>query len=415
MARKILILDDNVSESNGLRHLLAGFGADISQSLRIGMAKEELAKFQRGDIVICDFKLADGNAVDLMEWMYSKDIGCSVFVITDVETVADAVASFRAGARDYINKRLIRELLVLKVKALIRRNENDNFPLLLSRKSDACLRAYSSAHIVAPTSLNVLIIGESGVGKEPLAQEIYDMSEQRDRPCVILDCGTLHYLAQSHDTKHPVTLLDAVANQFRKAQSGTIILDNIQQLSQDMQSIILHVISNSRQAPRIIATASPEITEMAADGSFLSALFYRIKEFTIILPPLRKCQEDIMLLADFYLKHYNQELNKNIRRFDTNAQKEMRLHTWSGNIRELKHVVRVAVLKSHGDVITADNLDFDTPISDIHLNFKLDKNDEKAKIMAAISHTNGNMIQAAALLGISQKTLYVKRKKYGLK
>ena len=403
MARKILILDDNVSESNELRHLLAGFGADIYQSLRIGMAKEEPAKFQRGDIVICDFKLADGNAVDLMEWLYSKDIGCSVFVIADVETVADAVASFRAGARDYINKRLISELLVPKVKALIGRNENVNFPLLLSRKSDACLRAYSSAHMVAPTSLNVLIIGENGVGKEPLAQEIYDMSEQRDRPCVVLDCGTLHYLAQNHDTKHPVTLLDAVANQFRKAQGGTIILDNIQQLSQDMQSIILHVISNSRQAPRIIATSSPEITEMAADGSFLSALFYKIKEFTIILPPLRECQEDIMLLADFYLKHYNQELNKNIRRFDANAQKEMRLHIWSGNIRELKHVVRVAVLKSHGDVITADNLDFDTPISDIHLNFKLDKNDEKAKIMAAISHTNGNMIQAAALLGISQK------------
>lgn len=404
-----------MSESNGLRHLLDGFGADVYQSLRIGMAKEVLTKFHRGDIVICNFKLADGNAVDLMKWLYSKDIGCSVFVITDVETVADAVASFRAGARDYINRRLIRELLVPKVKELIGRNENDNFPLLLSRKSDACLRAYSYAHIVAPTNLNVLIIGESGVGKEPLAQEIYDMSDQKDRPCVVLDCGTLHYLAQNHDTKHPVSLLDSVANQFRKAQDGTIILDNIQQLSQDMQSIIIHVISNSRQAPRIIATASPEITEMAADGSFLSALFYKIKEFTIILPPLRECQDDIMLLADFYLKHYNQELNKNIRRFDTNAQKEMRLHTWSGNIRELKHVVRVAVLKSHGDVITADNLDFDTPISDIHLNFKLDKNDDKAKIMAAISHTNGNMIQAAALLGISQKTLYVKRKKYGLK
>ena len=163
MARQILIIDDKVSESNELRHLLAGFGADIYQSLRIGMAKEELAKFQRGDIVICDFKLADGNAVDLMEWMYSKDIRCSVFVITDVETVADAVASFRAVARDYINKRLIRELLVPKVKALIGRNENDNFPLLLSRKSDACLRAYSYAHIVAPTGLKLRKWRQTGV------------------------------------------------------------------------------------------------------------------------------------------------------------------------------------------------------------------------------------------------------------
>lgn len=335
------------------------------------MAKEDLMKFDRGDIVICDFKLPDGNAIELMEWLNKKNIRCSVFVVTDVETVADAVASFRAGAKDSVNKRLIGELLLPKIKALFVKNDVSNFPLLFSRKSDGCLRAYSSAHRVAPTNLNVLIIGESGVGKEPLAQEIYDLSTKSDRPCVLMDCGTLHYLALNNNTK--------------------------------------------QQPPRIIATASPDISEMVIEGGFLSALFYKIKEFTIALPPLRDCQDDIMLLADFYLRHYNQEFNKQVKRFDASAQKEMRVHSWSGNIRELKRVVRVAVLKSRGEIITPKELDCDTPNAGAHIQFKLKIDDEKSKITSAIVHANGNLTQAANLLGISLRTLLVKRKKYGLK
>ena len=116
MARQMIIIDDNISDSNEIKRLLSGFGADVFQALRIGYAKEYLTKFKTADIVICDFKLADGNVVELIEWLDHKNIGCSVFVITDVETVADAVASFRAGAKDYINRRLVRELLVPKIR-----------------------------------------------------------------------------------------------------------------------------------------------------------------------------------------------------------------------------------------------------------------------------------------------------------
>ncbi len=126
-------------------------------------------------------------------------------------------------------------------------------------------------------------------------------------------------------------MLDAVATQFRKAHGGTVILDNVQLLSQDMQSIILHVLANSKHDIRIIATASPDITDMVIEGSFLSALFYKIKEFTINLPPLRECQDDIILLADFYLQHYNAEFGKKIKRFDGHAQKDLRLHSWPCN------------------------------------------------------------------------------------
>ncbi len=214
-----------------------------------------------------------------------------------------------------------------------------------------------------------------------------------------------------------MTLLDAVTAQFRKAQGGTVILDNVQLLSQDMQSIVIHILANSKHETRIIATATPDITEMVAEGSFLSVLFYKIKEFTITLPPLCECQDDdIPLLADFYLRHYNTEFGKNIKRFDASAQKAMRLHSWPGNIRELKHVVRVAVLKTRGDIITNNNLELDTPASSAHMNFNLDDSGiEKAKITAAIAHTGGNMAQAARLLGITEKTLLIKRKKHGLK
>lgn len=162
-------------------------------------------------------------------------------------------------------------------------------------------------------------------------------------------------------------------------------------------------------------SATPDITEMVAEGSFLSALFYKIKEFTITLPPLCECQDDIPFLADFYLRHYNIEFGKNIKRFDASAQKEMRLHSWPGNIRELKHVVRVAVLKTRGDIITKNNLELDTPASLVKMSFRLDDTSfEKAKITAAIAHTRGNMAQAATLLGISLHTLREKRKKHGL-
>ena len=249
-----------------------------------------------------------------------------------------------------------------------------------------------------------------------MVQEIYDVSAKSNKPCVLLDCGTLHYLSLNHNPKQPMTLLDAVMAQFRKAQGGTVILDNVQLLSQDMQSIVLHVLANSKHDTRIIATATPDITEIVAEGSFLSALFYKIKEFTITLPPLCECQDDIPLLADFYLRHYNTEFGKNIKRFDASAQKEMRLHSWPGNIRELKHVVRVAVLKTRGDIITKNNLELDTPASLMKMNFRLDDTSfEKAKITAAIAHTGGNMAQAARLLGITEKTLLIKRKKHGLK
>lgn len=155
---------------------------------------------------------------------------------------------------------------------------------------------------------------------------------------------------------------------------------------------------------------------MVIEGTFLSALFYKIKEFTITLPPLRECQDDIMLLADYYLSLYNQEFGKQIKRFDASAQRELRVHSWPGNIRELKHVVRVAVLKSRNEIITKENLELDTSTNDICMNFRLNDNiTEKAKITAAIAHTGGSMAQAARLLGITEKTLLVKRKKYGLK
>lgn len=147
------------------------------------------------------------------------------------------------------------------------------------------------------------------------------------------------------------------------------------------------VIANCKQPPRIIATASPDISEMVIEGGFLSALFYKIKEFTIALPPLRDCQDDIMLLADFYLPHYNQEFHKQVKRFDASAQKEMRVHSWSGNIRELKHVVRVAVLKSRGEIITPKELDFDTPNTQYRRKYSVQTKNRRRKKQNHIRHS----------------------------
>lgn len=249
-----------------------------------------------------------------------------IFVITDRDILSDAIISFRSGAKDYINKKQINELLIPQIKQILRKFP-DSFPVLFARNSDACLRAYSLAHMVAKTDLNILIYGENGIGKEPLAQEIYETSLRNGKSYTTIDCGTIQYLAAMQDLKTPqasICLLNVVSELFVNNNGGTIILDNLQLLSLDMQSIILHVLCDKRLNIRIIATADTNLHEMVISGGFRSALYYKIKEFTTRLPSLRECQNDIMLLANFYLNHYNNEFGKDVKRFDYNAQKGTR-------------------------------------------------------------------------------------------
>ena len=203
-----------------------------------------------------------------------------------------------------------------------------------------------------------------------------------------------------------------------------MFLDEIGNLPPEVQQMLLRALEAKRYRPtggskdkradvRIIAATNEDLQASIAEKHFRQDLFHRIKEYTLNIPPLRECREDIMPLADFFLKLSNEELDRQVKGFDAEARKQLLAYAWGGNVRELKRVVRMAVLHTEGDTVMADTLEFDEmPMAD---DASLALNDmEKKQIIHALEQAKGNRKLAAALLGIGRTTLYNKMKAYGI-
>ena len=212
---------------------------------------------------------------------------------------------------------------------------------------------------------------------------------------------------------------------WEEASGGTLFLDEIGNLPPEVQQMLLRALEAKRYRPtggskdkkadvRIIAATNEDLQTAIAEKRFWADLYQRLKEYTLHIPPLRECKEDIMPLADFFLKLANEEFEKQVKGFDAEARKRLLAYTWGGNVRELKRVVRMAVLHTEGDTVTADVLEFDEmPLA---ADTSLALNDmEKKQIIHALEQTKGNRKLAAALLGIGRTTLYNKIRLYGIK
>ena len=204
-----------------------------------------------------------------------------------------------------------------------------------------------------------------------------------------------------------------------------MFLDEIGNLPPEVQQMLLRALEAKRYRPtggskdkkadvRIIAATNEDLQAAIAEKRFRADLYQRLKEYTLHIPPLRECKEDILPLADFFLNLANEEFEKQVKGFDAEARKRMLVYTWGGNVRELKRVVRMAVLHTEGDTVTADMLEFDEMPLAAYASLAL--NDmEKKQIIHALEQTKGNRTLAAALLGIGRTTLYNKIKLYGIK
>lgn len=237
------------------------------------------------------------------------------------------------------------------------------------------------------------------------------MSNRSDRPCMVIDSAMLPMMCPANNKQ---SVCQVVEDYFAKAEHGTVILDHIHLLPFEMQTIILNMLDRQRPDIRLIATTNAaDIAEKVIKGEFRQGLYYTLRQTHINIPPLRECKEDIIPLAEFFLQRYSYEFSRRIKGFDTKAKKKLSLHTWPGNIRELKHAVRFAVIEATGDVITSKDLDFDNPGTGPPPRFTLrDDGDEKAKIIAALQQADGKRQTAADLLGISRVTLNNKINKY---
>lgn len=433
---KVIVVEDNPVYNDYVCNFLKKGGFDTMQAYRLSTAKKLLAKAEEDNTVLADLRLPDGEGIDLLRWMRKEGKPQPFIIMTDYAEVHTAVESMKLGSADYIPKQLVEDRLVPLIRSIHKAQEqkrNKQVPIFV-RQGTAYQEIKRRVRLVAPTRMSVLILGENSTGKEHIAQHIHAQSKRADKPFVAVDCGslspTLALSAFFGHVKGAFTGADSThVGYFQEANGGTLFLDEVANLPMEMQRMLLRAIQERRYRPigakgdktadvRIVAATNEDLQKAVAEKRFREDLLYRLKEYTITVPPLRNCQEDIMPLAEFFLEFANKELERNIKGFDASARKALLTYPWPGNVRELKQKIQVAVLHTEADMITKENLEFgsDETLSSSSASFAL-RNDaeDKERILRALKQANGNRKIAAELLGIGRTTLYSKLEEYGLK
>ncbi len=390
------------------------------------------------DLVLCDLRLPDGDGIDLLEWVSNRNVNVPLIVMTSYAAIPSAVQAMKLGARDYISKPVNPEDLLQKINEVFNAGvktgkqipvsesvpEETNY---LEGQSEAARQLYTYVKLVAPTSMSVLINGASGTGKEYVAKRIHQLSKRSEKPFVAIDCGAIpKELAASEFFGHKkgsfTGAIEDKVGAFIEADGGTIFLDEIGNLSYDVQVQLLRVLQERRVKPigtttevkvdvRLIAATNEDLKAAIKSGAFREDLYHRINEFTIYMPHLCERGEDIPLFANFFLDQANRELEKPVPGFLPEAMERISQYTWPGNLREMRNTVMRAAVLAQGNPIRVEHLGIDMNI-DKPINILHDPDSERTKIVSALQKCSGNKSKAAAMLGIDRKTLYNKLKLY---
>ncbi len=388
--------------------------------------------------MLCDLRLPDGDGIDLLEWVSNRNVNVPLIVMTSYAAIPSAVQAMKLGARDYISKPVNPEDLLQKINEVFNAGvktgkqipvsesvpEETNY---LEGQSEAARQLYTYVKLVAPTSMSVLINGASGTGKEYVAKRIHQLSKRSEKPFVAIDCGAIpKELAASEFFGHKkgsfTGAIEDKVGAFIEADGGTIFLDEIGNLSYDVQVQLLRVLQERRVKPigtttevkvdvRLIAATNEDLKAAIKSGAFREDLYHRINEFTIYMPHLCERGEDIPLFANFFLDQANRELEKPVPGFLPEAMERISQYTWPGNLREMRNTVMRAALLAQGNPIRVEHLGIDMNI-DKPINILHDPDSERTKIVSALQKCSGNKSKAAAMLGIDRKTLYNKLKLY---
>lgn len=410
---KILIVDASTSDNRTMSGLLskAGYDPVVVESIEAG--KAELKKLSPISVVVVSMKCKDGTALDLICWTKMRGYTNPIIVIIDRFDASDVYEVLRYhGAVDVIQRKALDKMLVETLRqyshncGIIEKPHNSIF----QRRSSIYQNLLSKVERVAHTNLNILIVGESGVGKEPLAEEIHRRSTRSDKPCIILDASVLHL----QDHKHKI-LYEGIRNKLVKAVGGTVIIDHIHMITPEIRHILSDIIKAEQYDIRFITLIDSAHHPPEPSRKSSPYLRYKLSQYVINVPPLRECRDDIIPLAEFFLNRYKQEFRLDIKGFDSDAKKKLLAYPWPGNIRELKNAIRIAAIEATQEIITAKDLEIENPGLGPPPRFALrDDGDEKARIIAALEHTGGKRQEAAALLKINRNTLQNKIKKYGI-
>lgn len=495
--QKILIIDDDRDMCLLLKRFLTRHNYEVLEAYS-GKKALELLETLEPSLVMCDFRLEDMEGNVLLAKIKEKYPQVPVIIITGYSDIKIAVEVMKMGAYDYITKPLFPdEILVTIRKALEAANTEGTGAVHMEKKTQPAAQQPASSSepatasatdtkaptivhsgdyifgdtptfrqlmqqidLVAPTNYSVIIYGESGSGKEAIAQEIHKKSKRKNKPFVAIDCGALSKeLAGSELFGHEKGSFTGALNQkigsFELANGGTIFLDEVANLSYDIQVSLLRVVQERKMRRvggvkdieldvRIIIASNEKLWDAARKGKFREDLYHRFNEFSIDVPPLRQRPDDIMLFANHFLEQTNAELGKNLKRFSPEVEQIFRNYVWYGNLRELKNVIKRATLLSDGEQVEASSLpfeishynklQFDRPepqpaqmhtaaapveaMGDTARNLSettlkgASIDAEYEMILKALKKVNFNKSKAAKLLNIDRKTLYNKMKQY---
>ena len=435
--KHILIVEDDTTFAVMLQTWLSKKKFSVASVSGIAAAKKTLIE-SSVDLVLCDLRLPDGDGIDLLEWVSNRNVNDPLIVMTSYAAIPSAVQAMKLGARDYISKPVNPEDLLQKINEVFNAGvktgkqipvsesvpEETNY---LEGQSEAARQLYTYVKLVAPTSMSVLINGASGTGKEYVAKRIHQLSKRSEKPFVAIDCGAIpKELAASEFFGHKkgsfTGAIEDKVGAFIEADGGTIFLDEIGNLSYDVQVQLLRVLQERRVKPigtttevkvdvRLIAATNEDLKAAIKSGAFREDLYHRINEFTIYMPHLCERGEDIPLFANFFLDQANRELEKPVPGFLPEAMERISQYTWPGNLREMRNTVMRAALLAQGNPIRVEHLGIDMNI-DKPINILHDPDSERTKIVSALQKCSGNKSKAAAMLGIDRKTLYNKLKLY---
>lgn len=442
----LLVIDD---EKNIREGLAADFEMDGYDVKIAANGDEGLEFLSKGDIdlVITDLRMPGTSGEDVLKKVTREMPGIPVIVLTGHGSIDAAVSAMQNGAYDFLTKPLNLEHLELVVKRALKGRELSlQHQELLSEvkskasdnmigKSPSLQKVNNLINKVADSKISILITGESGVGKEVVADAIQQKSSRRDKPFIKVHCAALsESLLESELFGHEKGAFTGAETlhkgKFELADGGTIFLDEIGEINPGVQVKLLRVLQEKKFERvggektievdvRVISATNKTLEDEVKQKHFREDLYFRLKGIEIMVPPLRERKDDIPLLLNNFLSKYNKENNKNIKGFSNSAKNILFNYDWPGNVRELQHCVESAVVMASGDEIQAEDLTIKLEdkknSSGILVPYGISLEDaEKMIILENLESNNGNKTKTADILKIGRKTLHRKLNEYGL-
>jgi two-component system response regulator HydG len=447
--KRILVIDDDPTFCTMLKTFLTNKGFSVREAFSAAESLKAM-RLEQFDIALCDFRLPDKDGLELLKDIRLLKPKLPVIIMTRYADIRVAIRAIKMGAYEYVTKPINPDEILAAIRGALEKAEEESDTSIaqatqknnfhyVSGASKTSSKVERYIDLVAPTSMSVIIQGESGTGKEYVARMIHQKSKRSDKPFMAVDCGALSKeLAGSELFGHVKgSFTDAInekQGQFELSNGGTLFLDEIGNLPYETQLKLLRAtqerrirkIGGNKDIPvdvRIIVATNEDLSDAVRKGTFREDLYHRLNEFKIDVPPLRERHNDIRVFASHFLELANEELGKTVQNFSQDVVDLMHVYSWPGNIREMKNIIKRAVLLATDEQITLECLPVEmvSAITETETSFPITtdlkviaEQNERTVIISTLEKVHYNKSKAARMLNIDRKTLYNKLRQYGI-